>query len=546
LPAAVRADQADLLAGVRALERGRGVDEPPGAIRSQANAARPVRRLPPPDPVTDDSTATAPIAFDNSFAREMQGFFSAARPAPARAPRLLAFNRELALELGIDADALDGERAARVFSGQEPLPGAEPLAQAYAGHQFGHFVPQLGDGRALLLGEVVDAQGRRRDIQLKGSGPTHWSRGGDGLSPLGPVLREYVVSEAMHALGVPTTRALAAVATGETVYRDVPLPGAVFTRVAASHLRVGTFQYFAARRQDEQLRQLFEYAVRRHDPDLAGAEDCELRFLERVRDRQARLVAHWTSIGFVHGVMNTDNTSISGETIDFGPCAFMERYDPETVFSSIDRNGRYCFGRQSRIALWNLSRFAETLIPLMGADTEASVERVTKVLEEFGPVYERTWLGRMRTKLGLTIENPDDWELVQAFQARMHAADTDFTNAFRALTDAVAGDEADLRSMFANDADFPAWWARYGERLVDEPGTGPERAAHMRAVNPLYIPRNHKVEEVIEAAIERDDLDPFRELLAVVTHPFDEQPGREAYTQPAPDESEPYVTFCGT
>ncbi len=502
-------------------------------------------RRAPTKTVSDQPDTAAPIAFDNTYARELEGCYKAARPAPAQTPSLVAFNADLGAELGLSPEALDSDRGARVFTGQELLPGSEPIALAYAGHQFGHFVPQLGDGRALLLGEVLDVHGQRRDIQLKGSGPTHFSRGGDGLAPLGPVLREYLVGEAMHALGVPTTRALAAATTGELVYRDEPLPGAVITRVAASHLRVGTFQYFAARGELEQLRRLVDYAIRRHDPDLADSPDRDLEFLARVRDRQAALIAHWMSLGFVHGVMNTDNTAISGETIDYGPCAFMERYDPETVFSSIDRNGRYCFGRQPRIALWNLARFAETLIPLASGDGDAAVERATEVIELFGPHYERAWLGRMRAKLGLALEEEDDWQLVQDLHKAMNVGEADFTNTFRALVGVGGGELEALRSCFEAESPIEAWIERYRARLALEPATPAERSAAMRATNPAYIPRNHKVEEALDAA-NRGDLEPFRALLAIVSQPFDERPGLEAFARPAPRDDEPYVTFCGT
>ncbi|MEO0650486.1 MAG: YdiU family protein [Planctomycetota bacterium] len=496
--------------------------------------------------MTDTDPTTAPLAFDNTFAATMEGFYKAARPAPVAEARLIAFNDKLAAELGIDRGALDDAGWARALSGQEPLPGAEPIAQAYAGHQFGHFVPQLGDGRALLLGEVIGADGRRRDVQLKGSGPTHFSRGGDGLSPLGPVLREYLVSEAMHALGVPTTRALAAVSTGQTVYREEPLPGAVFTRVATSHLRVGTFQYFAARGEIEQLRRLADYAIGRHDPQLAGTDDRYLAFLQSVCNRQAALVAHWMSLGFVHGVMNTDNTSISGETIDYGPCAFMEPYDPGTVFSSIDRNGRYCYGRQPRIVLWNLARLAETLIPLIGDDQDAAIAKATEIVETVGPTYEREWFERLRAKLGLSTAQDGDWELVEAWHNLMHTGDVDFTNAFRALASAAEGSEQPLRTLFATAPAIDGWLAEYRTRLANEAVDAAERAAAMRAVNPAFIPRNERVEEAIEHAVRRDDFEPFRALLAVVTRPFDDQPGRERFAQPAPADDEPYVTFCGT
>lgn len=501
------------------------------------------------DSPTSSSIATpgsAPFAFDNTYARQMEGFWMAARPAPARAPRLVAFNRELAQELGLDADALDGEHGARIFSGVELPEGAEPIAQAYAGHQFGGFSPQLGDGRALLLGEVVDVHGRRRDIQLKGSGPTHFSRGGDGLSALGPVLREYLVSEAMHRLGAPTTRALAAVVTGEQVYREEPVPGGVFTRVASSHLRVGTFQYFAARNEIEKVRQLADYTIQRHDPDLDGADDRYFRLLERVRDRQAELVAHWMRLGFIHGVMNTDNTSISGETIDYGPCAFMERYDEGTVFSSIDRNGRYAYGRQPRLALWNLARFAETLLPFIDDDKDKAVARAIEAVEEFGPRYEERWLAHMRAKIGLATEREGDAELVGALLSAMYAGEIDFTNAFRALCEAAGGQREPVRTLFEGEPAIDAWLEQWNERLAHEAADPAACAAAMARVNPAYIPRNHVVEAALEAAVERDDYGPFGELHAVLSRPFEEQEGREAYAQPAPKDAEPYQTFCGT
>ncbi|QDU67922.1 protein adenylyltransferase SelO [Engelhardtia mirabilis] len=500
----------------------------------------------------DSNTATplgepAPFAFDNSFARDMPGFFSPARPARAREPRLLFFNGALAQELGLDIDELASERGARILTGQELPAGAEPIAQAYAGHQFGHFTPQLGDGRALLLGEVVDRDGRRRDIQLKGSGPTHFSRGGDGLSALGPVLREYLVSEAMHALGVPTTRALAAATTGESVYRDRPLPGAVLTRVAASHLRVGTFEYFAARGQVDEVRKLADYAIARHDPHLLDIDGGPryLRFFEAVRDRQARLIAWWMSLGFVHGVMNTDNTSISGETIDYGPCAFMERFDEATVFSSIDHGGRYAFGQQPQIGLWNLVRLAETLLPLFDADPERAGAGARAALEGFQPAYEARYLARMRPKLGLATERAEDEGLIEGFLSLLRRGEVDYTNALRALTSAEK-DPAALRGLVADSAALDAWLQRWRDRLSHESTMPAARAAAMAAVNPLFIPRNHRVEAALDAAVDEGDLTLFEELLAVVTRPFDERPDRTDLTLPAPADAPPYRTFCGT
>jgi uncharacterized protein YdiU (UPF0061 family) len=350
--------------------------------------------------------------FDNSYARPFEGFFAREQAAPAVAPKLLQLNHALAEELGLDPAALDSEAGLAIFSGNAIPDGAEPLAQAYAGHQFGGFAPQLGDGRALLLGEVIDIHQRRRDIQLKGSGRTPYSRGGDGKAALGPVLREYLIGEGMHALGIPTTRALAAVTTGDSVYREVPLPGAVLTRVAASHIRIGTFQFFAARGGVEKIRELADYAIARHYPEIADTENPFLAFFKAVADAQAALVARWMNVGFIHGVMNTDNMTISGETIDYGPCAFMDTYAPGTVFSSIDRQGRYAYANQSAILSWNLTRFAETLVPLVDPVKDRSIELLTDAIQKVQPLYETYWLAGMRAKLGLTTEDPNDLDLV--------------------------------------------------------------------------------------------------------------------------------------
>ena len=459
---------------------------------------------------------------------------------------MVAFNGALAEELGLEAEWLDSERGARLFAGAELPPGAEPLAQVYAGHQFGGFAGRLGDGRAMLLGEVIDRAGARRDIQLKGSGPTTFSRGGDGLAGLGPVLREYLIGEGMHALGVPTTRALAAATTGETVYREGPIPGAVLTRVAASHVRVGTFEYFAAQGDQERVQKLADYVLARHDPELVGQEGQYLRLLEAVCERQAYLIARWMQVGFIHGVMNTDNVAISGETIDYGPCAFLDRYAPETVFSSIDRNGRYAYGRQPRIALWNLSRFAETLLPLLDSDADRAIASATAAVESFVPRYEAHWLSGMRAKLGMWTERDGDAQFVGDFLSALHDGQVDFTLAFRGLAQAVLGDRMPLRSLFACTASIDAWLERWDERLELEGIEAAARANTMQRANPAFIPRNHKVEEALEAAVERSDLGPFQELLEVIRRPFDEQPGREAYSQPAPLDGEPYQTFCGT
>src|SRR5215470_9726415 len=390
------------------------------------------------------------FAFDNTYARELEGFYVPWKAVQVAQPRLVKFNRELAEELGLDADALDSEKGARIFAGNEIPEGAAPLAQAYAGHQFGGFVPQLGDGRALLLGEVVDRGGQRRDIQLKGSGPTPFSRAGDGRAALGPVLREYLIGEAMHALGIPTTRALAAVLTGEPVFRETAPPGAVLTRVAASHVRVGTFQFFAARGEQAKVRRLADYVIDRHYPELKGDANPYLKLLERVRDKQAALVARWMHVGFIHGVMNTDNMAISGETIDYGPCAFMDHYDPATVFSSIDTQGRYAYANQPKIAQWNLARFAETLLSLLDADKNRAVAQASEVVDNFPRLYERHWLSGMRAKLGLLNEEEADLNLATEFLTAMEGNKVDYTLAFRYLANSVLGDEEPLRALFSD------------------------------------------------------------------------------------------------
>ncbi|UUX96167.1 YdiU family protein [Aquabacterium sp. J223] len=498
-----------------------------------------------------------PFRFDNSYARALQpGFYAPARPATVPAPRLLFLNRELADELGVDAEALGGEAGAAVFAGNALPEGAEPIAQAYAGHQFGGFSPQLGDGRALLLGEVIDTHGRRRDIALKGSGRTAFSRGGDGKAAVGPMLREVLIGEAMHALGIPTTRALAVAATGEPVRREALLPGAVLTRVAASHLRVGTFQFFAARGQIDQLRQLADYAIARHDPDLVGTPDRFLGLLRRVAQRQAALVAQWLNVGFIHGVMNTDNMTVSGETIDYGPCAFIEAYDPEAVFSSIDHGGRYAYGNQPLIARWNIARLAEALLPLIAAsedeaDVARAVEQATEVIDAFPAWHAAALLRGQRAKLGLPVDaRPDEDEadaaLVADWLALLQAQKVDFTLAWRRLADAAEGQDVWLQPLFADPAALDAWLARWHARTGAHGGTGADRAARMRQVNPAVIPRNHQVEAALAAATD-DDLAPFERLLAALKRPFDGTADQADYMAPAPaDVTAGYQTFCGT
>lgn len=496
---------------------------------------------------------TRPVfAFDNTYARELEGMSVPWQPARSPAPRWLQLNRALAAELGLDGDALASDAGLAILAGNTVAEGAQPIAQAYAGHQFGGFSPQLGDGRALLLGEVVDRHGQRRDIAFKGSGRTPFSRGGDGKAAVGPVLREYLIGEAMHALGIPTTRALAAVATGETVVRERALPGAILTRVAASHLRVGTFQFFAARGDHERVRRLADYAIARHDPGLRAQEGRHLALLRAVCERQARLVAQWMGVGFIHGVMNTDNMTISGETIDYGPCAFLEAYDPATVFSSIDHQGRYAFGNQPGIAQWNLARLAETLLPLIDADEDAAVARATEVLDAFGPAFDREWLLIHRRKIGLPDaagEEGADRALLDDYLALLHRHRVDFTLGFRRLSDALRSPAVNpLAPLFGEGgAELSGWLARWRQRLQGHDTPLAAVADAMDAVNPLYIPRNHLVENALDAATESMDLRPFERLLAVITRPYDERPEDALCALPGTTEQTAgYRTFCGT
>ena len=470
------------------------------------------------------------IPFDNSYARLPGSMHVGVTPTPVSAPRLIKVNEPLARELGIDTALLTAELAV----GNALPAGAAPIAQAYAGHQFGNFVPQLGDGRAILLGEVVDLKGRRRDIQLKGSGRTPFSRGGDGRAALGPVLREYLVSEAMNALGIPTTRALMAATTGERVYRDEVLPGAVLTRVAASHIRVGTFQFFAVRRDLEALKLLIGHVIDRHYPALKDADNPALALLDAVMEAQASLVSRWVQVGFIHGVMNTDNSSLSGETIDYGPCAFMEAYDPGTVFSSIDTHGRYAYANQAPIAQWNFARLAETLLPFIDEDREAAIRIATERIESFPAIYTRHWLAGFRKKIGLASEEDGDLDLIQAMLDAMQLARADFTITFRALSN---GEEPEA---------LKDWLPKWRERLARDPLTVEERQKLMRSANPAYIPRNHRVEAMIGAAIERQDYAPFEAMLQVLMNPYEEQAGAEIYAETPPETEQVYRTFCGT
>ncbi|MDK3073084.1 YdiU family protein [Sedimentitalea sp. JM2-8] len=468
------------------------------------------------------------IPFDNSYARLPASFYSRQAPDPVKSPRLVAFNDDLARLLGISPG--DAEQMAQVFAGNVVPDGAAPISQLYSGHQFGQYNPQLGDGRAVLLGETLGTDGVRRDIQLKGSGRTPYSRGGDGRAWLGPVLREYVVSEAMHAMGIPTTRALAAAETGEAVYRETVLPGAVLTRVAKSHLRVGTFQVFAARGDARSLKQLTDYAIARHYPDVSGP----MGLLAAVRDAQARLIAQWMGVGFIHGVMNTDNSSISGETIDYGPCAFMDVYHPDTVFSSIDRMGRYAYSNQPDIAVWNLAQLATALIQ-QAEDREALVEEATEIVHAMPGLIRDRWLHVFRAKIGITQASDGDHVLINDLLDLMAAGQADFTNTFRALAGTAA------RDQFADPEAFDAWADGWRARLRDEPDPVPV----MNAANPAFIPRNHRIEQMIAAAVD-GDYALFDRLNAVLKRPFDDQPDHADLMRPPAPSEVVAATFCGT
>ena len=475
---------------------------------------------------------TLHVPFDNSYARLPDRFYARLAPTPVPGPRLLALNEPLARDLGLDPAALAAPQGVAMLAGNDLPDGAEPIAQAYAGHQFGGFVPQLGDGRAILLGEVVGG-GARRDIQLKGAGRTPFSRMGDGRAWIGPVLREYLVSEAMAAMGIPTTRALAAVTTGAEVLRERAYPGAVLTRVAASHIRVGTFQYFAAREDTEALQALTDHAIARHWPDAGGPLD----LLSAVVAAQADLVAAWMSVGFIHGVMNTDNMAISGETIDYGPCAFMDSYHPDTVFSSIDRGGRYAYRSQPDIAMWNLAQLASALLPLIPGDQQAAIDAATERLNRFPELYREAWLARFRAKLGLERAGEADESLIVEVLRLMAEAGADFTLTFRALAE-----DGSARAHLGAAPGCDDWHERWQARLTGEGARPGDRAGAMAAANPAVIPRNHRVEEAIAAAVD-GDMAPFERLLSAVTRPF--APAGALAEPPAPGQ-EVQATFCGT
>src|SRR5580693_6749378 len=467
----------------------------------------------------------AAVFSDNSYARLPDRFYARLAPTPVTAPKLVKLNRALALQLGLDPDFLASPEGVEILAGNRVAEGSEPIALAYAGHQFGNFVPQLGDGRAVLLGEVTDRACVRRDIQLKGAGPTPYSRRGDGRAALGPVLREYIVSEAMAALGIPTSRALAAVTTGESVWRETPLPGAVLTRVASSHIRVGTFEFFAAQGDLDAIRRLADHVIARHYPEAVDAANRYRTLLDLVISRQAALIAKWQLVGFIHGVMNTDNMSIAGETIDYGPCAFMDVYHPETVYSSIDKMGRYAYGNQPRIAQWNLARLAETLLPLLAEDKDAAVKEAQEAIDGFAIGFGTAYAAGLSRKLGLFQPRSDDLSLAQDLLDRMARNGADFTLMFRRLCDAAVSDDGDagVRSLFTDPSSFDDWAVRWRHRLAEDGGEADERRAAMRAANPVFIPRNHLVEEAISAAVNVGDFQPFESLLTVLSVPYEDQ-----------------------
>ena len=486
------------------------------------------------------------ITLDSRFARDFPELAIAWQAEVAPDPRLLVLNDALATHLGLDPEWLRSPDGLAVLVGATVPVDATPVAQGYAGHQFGGFVPRLGDGRALLLGELTDADGRPRDLHLKGSGRTPFARGGDGLAVVGPMLREYVISEAMHALGIPTTRSLAVIATGREVWRETPLPGALLARVASSHLRVGSFQYAAQISQHQGspdlLRRLADRAITLHHPEAATTENPYLALFDAVLTAQASLVAQWMLVGFIHGVMNTDNMTISGETIDYGPCAFMEAFDPKTVFSSIDTGGRYAYGNQPAAAQWNLARFAETLLPLLDEDGDKAVALATESLGTFPARYRDFWVVGMRAKLGLAAgtEVVDDVVLVPLLNEILGAlqrSHVDYTSFFRALTRAARGDAEPVRGLILDLAAFDDWMKRWRALNPD--------ADLMDRANPVYIPRNHLVEEALAAATD-GDMAPFEHLLVAVSAPYDERPGLQRYAEPAPDDFTDYRTFCGT
>ena len=489
-----------------------------------------------------------PICFNNSFVKLGEKFFAKLNPTPVEHPKIVKLNDELSNNLGIDLEMLELEEWASIFSGNQILPGSEPLAMVYAGHQFGHLVPQLGDGRAILLGEVIDNYSIRNDIQLKGSGITPFSRQGDGRAALGPVLREYIVSEAMHALRIPTTRSLCAVTSGEPVYRETVLPGAVLTRVASGHVRTGTFQYFAMRGDEKAITKLADYVIDRNYPEVKEKQNKYLKLLEKVMDRHAQLVTKWLNVGFIHGVMNTDNMALSGETIDYGPCAFMDSFNKTQVFSSIDHSGRYSYGNQPQIVQWNLARLAETLLPLIDKKEDSAVEMAKDIIESYSGRFKEFWLAGMRQKLGLLTSESEDENLIESLLNIMHENEADFTLTFRRLCHAALGKKIDrnLRNLFKDEEAFNKWSNSWRSRLSRESVSPEERVSLMRNVNPAVIPRNHRVEHALNAAVENSDYGPFEKLVDVLSSPYEEIKENDEFMLPPKPGEHVLQTFCGT
>ena len=477
--------------------------------------------------------------FDNTYSRLPKVMSSQLTPIPVENPKLTIFNHGFSKELGLDFSSLNNNQIASIFSGNLLPKESKCIAQAYAGHQFGYFT-MLGDGRAILIGEHLSKNNKRFDIQFKGSGKTPYSRNGDGRAALGPMLREYIVSEAMHSLGIPTTRSLAVVKTGENVIRETPLPGAILTRVAASHIRVGTFQYVTATEDEKNLKTLFDYTIDRHYPKIKDSKTPAIDLLKIVMEKQIKLVVDWMRVGFIHGVMNTDNMTISGETIDYGPCAFMDAYDPETVFSSIDHNGRYAYFNQPGIAKWNLAKFAETLLPLIDKNKDKAIKIVTEIINNFGEIYKKNWLEMMRKKLGLIEKKNNDEKLIKDLLSLLHEQKADYTNTFCSLMN-----ENVQNDKIFNNKEFIDWHQKWKECLAKNNNSTEESLKLMRSVNPIVIPRNHKVEEVLEAA-NKDDLNPFHDFLKVLEKPYENQIKNNNYQSPAPPSEKKYQTFCGT
>jgi len=487
------------------------------------------------------------INFDNSYARLPKSFFECIKPTPVKEPKLVRFNKLLANEIGLNVIE-DNDILSDIFSGNIVLEGSEPIALVYAGHQFGYFVPQLGDGRAILLGEIVNNGGCRFDIQLKGSGQTSYSRSGDGRAPLGAVIREYIISEAMHSLNIPTTRSLAIIVTGELVSRETSLPGGILTRIASSHLRVGTFEYFAASDDQENLQLLADYSINRHFPNIKKSNLRYQTFLESVCDRQAALIAKWMHVGFVHGVMNSDNTSISGETIDYGPCAFMDSYDPATVFSSIDHHGRYAYGNQPNIAQWNIACLGECLLPLIHPDRDKAIGIAEEILDSFQDKFRKYWLSGMYKKIGLTQNEPEDINLLEQLLELMKENKTDYTLTFRYLSDAIENDTGNLNfeKQFLSQNKISEWLVCWRKRLKIQSTSFKKIKISMQKENPAFIPRNHRIEKAIYEAVDNNDYSYMDHLILLLNKPYQDQPDNSEYMHPPEKPDHNYQTFCGT